>query len=43
MELGVRPTRSFYNKVKSGRQSADISAIKTWQLRSYIGLSIYID
>lgn len=43
MELGVRPTRSFYNKVKSGRQSADIDAIKTWQLRSYIGLSIYID
>lgn len=43
MELGIRPTRSFYNKVKSGRQSADIDAIKTWQLRSYVGLSIYID
>lgn len=43
LELGVRPTRSYYNKVKSGRQSADIDAVKTWQMRSYVGLSVYID
>lgn len=43
MELGIRPARSRYDKIKSGRQSADIDAIKTWQMRSYVGLSVYID
>jgi hypothetical protein len=43
VELGVRPTRARFDKVKVGNQSNDIDAIKTWQLRSYVGMSVYID
>jgi hypothetical protein len=43
LEAGVRPTRARFDKVKSGKQSNDIEAIKTWQIRSYVGLSVYID
>jgi hypothetical protein len=43
LELGLRPTRAQYEKIKVGKQSNDIDAIKTWQLRSYVGLSVYIN
>ncbi len=43
LELGVRPARSRYDKIKVGKQSNDIEDAKTWQLRSYVGLSVYID
>jgi len=43
LELGLRPSRVQYEKIKVGKQSNDIDAIKTWQLRSYVGLSVYID
>jgi len=43
LELGLRPARAQYEKIKVGKQSNDIDAIKTWQLRSYVGLSVYID
>jgi len=43
VELGLRPTRARFDKVKVGKQSNDIDAIKTWQLRSYVGMSVYID
>ncbi len=43
LEAGVRPTRARFDKLKSGKQSNDIEPIKTWQIRSYVGLSVYID
>jgi hypothetical protein len=43
LELGLRPSRVQYEKIKVGKQSNDIDAINTWQLRSYVGLSVYID
>jgi hypothetical protein len=43
LELGLRPTRARYEKIRVGKQSNDIDAIKTWQMRSYVGLSVYID
>lgn len=42
-EMGLRPARARFNKVKVGNQSNDIEAVKTWQMRSYVGLSVYID
>jgi opacity protein-like surface antigen len=43
LELGVRPARSIYDKIRSGRQSNEIEDVKTWQIRSYVGISVYID
>ena len=43
LELGVRPTRARFDKIKAGKQSNDIEAAKTWQFRSYVGFSVYID
>jgi opacity protein-like surface antigen len=43
LELGFRPTRARYEKVRVGKQSNDIDAVKTWHMRSYVGLSVYID
>ncbi len=43
LEAGIRPARARFDKIKSGKQSNDIEDIKTWQFRSYVGISVYID
>lgn len=42
LEAGIRPARVQFEKVKVGKVVSDVETIKSWQMRSYAGLSIYL-
>jgi hypothetical protein len=42
IEGGIRPARVQFEKVKVGKVVSDVETIKSWQMRSYAGLSIYL-
>jgi hypothetical protein len=41
-EAGIRPARVLFEKVRVGKVVSDVETIKSWQMRSYAGLSIYL-
>jgi len=43
IELGIRPSRIYFNKIKVGDQTNDIDDVKTWQTRAHIGVSFNIN
>jgi hypothetical protein len=42
LEGGIRPARISFEKVRVDKVVSDVEAIKSWQMRSYAGLSIYL-
>jgi len=43
IELGVRPSRIYFHKIKIGKQTSDLDDVKTWQTRGHVGISFYIN
>jgi hypothetical protein len=42
LEAGIRPARVLFQKVRVGKQVSDLETIKSWQMRSYAGISVYL-
>jgi hypothetical protein len=43
IEMGIRPSRVYFHKIKVGNQTSDLEDVKTWQTRAHIGVSFYIN
>lgn len=39
IEMGIRPSRVYFHKIKIGNQASDIEDVKTWQTKAHIGIS----